>query len=865
MNNQPPKYFTRLLAWFCHDDFYEELQGDLEEEFYSNTQQYGQRKARAEYRMEVLKLIRPSVLGKVKVQTHNNNIDMFKNYTMVAFRNLLRNRLFSAINIFGLAMSMAVGLITIAFVSEINSFDQFHANKDRIYRINNIRTFMQEQPQAYASTSLLTADRIREEVPGIEKVTGMYKGFNGDLKVDDITYTYSGYYADAEFLQIFSFPAIQGNLETALLEPYSIVLTKGLAEKIFGSTDVVGEVLERNEKQFTVTAVLEELPKNTHFHFEALASLSTVRNNEKTAYLFDWNTMWSSYAYVLVQENTDMEAFLSNLKNIADSENAKVEQYSMQLTYEGLTDIFPGDGKYNQVWTVVPKDNITSMIILALIVLISACFNYANLSIARSLKRAKEIGVRKVVGARKSQVFTQFIAESVLVSLLALVLAFFLFRLLRPEFLSLNYYISRTTTLELEAKTYLSFILFSIFIGFLSGCIPALVMTRFKPVSIIKGITNMKIAGGVNVRKALVGIQFILSIGFAVLVTLAYKQYQYALNFDLGYETETILNVELQGNDYEIVKAALSQIPEVEDISGSAFLLSTGSTNSDYARLEGTTDSTVVYSMKVTDEYVSNLNHQLLAGTQLNDELQSKQMIVNEEFVRKFQLGNPEDAVGKKFHYYNDDRIIAGVVKDFHYGTIYNDIQPFAFIQPDEGQLYLANLKLRSTDLAATMQKVGVAWQSLDKNHDLLASFYSEDIERTYMNLSSSIKTYGLLAIIAIGISVLGLLGMAVYTAESKIKELTIRKVLGASFYNLIGLLSKNYLIILAVASAIAIPIAVYLFRTTVAQNMQYIISIGFWELASGALMVLAIAILTIGSQATKAARTNPAENLRNE
>ncbi|WP_305982059.1 ABC transporter permease [Roseivirga thermotolerans] len=865
MNNRPPKYFTRLLTWFCHDDFYEELQGDLEEKFYSNIQQYGQRKARTQYRLEVLKLLRPSVAKKLRVQTQNNNIAMFKNYTLVAFRNLSRNRLFSAINIFGLAMSMAVGLLAIAFVNEIYSFDQFHENKDRIYRINNVRTFLDNAPQAYASTSLLTADRIRAEVPGVERVSGMFKGFSGDLATGENNYSFQGYYTDEEFLRIFSFPVLQGDPKSALKEPYSIVLTQTLAEKIYGSTDVLGQTLERNGKEYTITAVLKELPKNTHFHFEALASLSSLRNNEQTTYLFNWSTMWSSYAYVLMQENANMSAFEQSLNQIASQENAKMEQQSIALTYERLNDIFPGDGKYNQVWTVVPKSNVNSMIILALIVIVSACFNYANLSIARSLKRAKEIGVRKVVGAKKSQVFTQFITESVLVSLLALVLAFFLFRLIRPEFLSLNYYISRTTTLELTTTTYICFVLFAIFIGFLAGTTPALIMTRLKPVSIIKGVSNMKIGGGINIRKVLIGIQFILSIGFAVLVSLAYKQYQYALNFDLGYNTEAILNVELQGNDYEIVKAAFSQIPEIESISGSAFLLSTGSTNSDYAKLPEASDSVVVYSMRVTENYTSTLGHQLVAGREITSQLKTKQMIVNEQFVEKFGFKNPEEIIGKTFYYYNDHRMVVGVIKDFHYGTIYNDIQPFAFIQPEENQLYLTNLKLKSADLPATLEKIDDAWSEIDTHHELQASFYSEDIERTYQTLSSSMKTYGLLAIIAIGISLLGLLGMAVYTAESKIKELTIRKVLGAGFYHLVALLSRSYIWILVIASAIGIPIAVYIFKTTIANNIQYTISIGFWELAGGALMVLTVAILTIGSQATKAALTNPAENLRNE
>lgn len=868
MNKHTPKFFTKLLAWFCHDDFYEELQGDLEEKYYSNIQEYGQRKARTKYRLEVLKLIRPSVLRKVKIHPDSyrgkNNIAMFKNYTLVAWRNLSRNRLFSIINIFGLAMSMAVGLITIAFVSEIYSFDQFHQNKDRIVRINNIRTFLNNEPQAYASTSILTADRIREEIPGAEKVTGVFKGFYGDLETETSSFSYQGYYTDNDFLKIFNFPAIEGNIQSALEEPYSIVLTKTLAEKIFGTTDIVGNVVKRRDDQYTVTAVLEDLPKNTHFHFEALGSMSTLRNNEKSAYVFDWNTMWSSYAYVLLQENIDMNSFQKGLQTIADSENAKVEQYSMQLSYEGLNDIFPGDGKYNQVWTVVPKSNIDSMIVLTLIVIFSACFNYANLSIARSLKRAKEIGVRKVVGAKKGQIFMQFIAESILVSVIALILAFFLFRLIRPEFLSLNYYISRTTTLSLTGNTYLYFFLFTMLVGFFAGLIPAMVMTKFKPVSIIKGVANMKITGGVNVRKALIGIQFILSIGFAVLVTLAYRQYQFALNFDLGYQTDAILNVELQGNDYDIIKSAFSQIPEIEDISGSAFLPSTGSTNSDYARLDGRSDSITVYSIRVSSEYIPNLQHNLLAGAQLNDELQKPQMIVNEAFVKKFEFSNPEDIIGQKFHYYREEKEVVGVVKDFHYGTIYNDIQPFAFIQA-EGQLYLANLKLNSFDLTGTMEKINDAWATIDKDHDLKASFYNDDIEATYQTLSSSMKTYGLLAIVAISISMLGLLGIAVYTAESKIKELTIRKVLGASLYNLLSLLSKNYIILLFISAVVAIPFAVYIFRTTVAKNMQYTIDIGFWEISSGALMVLSVAIITIASQATKAARANPADNLRNE
>lgn len=870
MNNHPPKYFTRLLAWFCHDDFYEELQGDLEERFYSNIQEYGHRKARTQYRMEILKLIRPSVMKKFKVhsdnyRSKNNHIAMFKNFTLVAWRNLSRNRLFSAINIFGLAMSMAVGLITIAFVSEVNSFDKFHENKDRIYRVNNIVIRNDgEMSIPYASTSLLAAQRIREQVPGIDKVASFYKGFYGDLKTEDETFNVQGFFASPEFFDVFTFPLVQGNPKTALVEPNSLVLTESMALKIFNSTDILGRTLIRREKPYTVTAVAKDPPKNSHLQFDVLGSQSTLNTESSDYILTNWSSMWSSYAYLLLSENHNLEQIQASIDQLVEVENSKSSALNAKLRIERMADVFPGEDRWNEVGTVMPKQRLSAMIILALIVIFSACFNYANLSVARSLKRAKEIGVRKVVGAKQTQIFFQFIAESILVSVISLVLAFFLFRLIRPEFLSLDFYISRTTTLELTTNTYLYFLLFTVLIGLLAGSIPALLMTKFKPVSIIKGVTNMRITGGMNIRKALIGVQFILSIGFAVLVTLTYKQYQFALNFDLGYDTEAILNVELQGNDFEIVKSAFSQIPEIENISGSAFLPSTGNLNSDHAKLKSTLDSAVVYSMRVNEDYIPNLDHELIAGNQLNDELQKNQMIVNEEFVKKFNLGSPENAIGKTFDFYQVEREVVGVVKDFHYGTIYDDIQPFSFIQ-HENNLYLTNLKIKSSDLTSTLQKISDAWAGIDKEHDLKASFYHEDIERTYQDISSSLKTFGLLAIVAITISILGLLGMAVYTAESKIKELTIRKVLGASVYNLLTLLSKNFILLVIISSAIAVPFALYIFRTTLINNMEYSIEIGFWELANGALLVLFIAVITIGSQAAKAARTNPAENLRNE
>jgi len=862
----PPQFYQRLFRWFCKGEIYAELEGDLEEEFHLHTQQYGLKRARSIYRKEVIKMLRPSVVRAFRSRLYpSNQTAMIKNYALVALRNLQRNKLFSAINIVGLSVSMAVALITIAFITEVNSYDSFHENSDRIWRVNNYRLQENGESTAYATSSILAGQMLRDDFPGIGKVASVYNSLNGDVKKGAETHPVRGYFVSPEFLEVFTFPLLYGNPETALKEPYSLVVTETVALRIFNRKDVVGEVVERYERPYQITGVLKDIPSNSHMKFQALASLSTYQATERGRQsTSDWNNMWSSYVYLLLPEGTTAETAQVWLDQLSAQEKGKGHRFDIDIKMESLASIFPGDGKYNQIYTVMPRENVTSMIILTLIVVFSACFNYANLSIARSLKRAKEIGVRKVVGAAKSQIFVQFIAEAILVSLLSLGLAYLLFRVIRPEFLELNFYISRTVSLDLSTNIYLQFFLFAIVIGFLAGMFPALLMTRLKPVRILKGVASLGTNRKFSIRKVLIGMQFTLSMGFAILVTLAYKQYKFALNFDLGYTTENILNVQMQDNDPELIKSALESVPEVLGISLSSMVPSTGGLNSDDARLLMGRDSITTYSIMIDDNYLENMGHELLTGQNFNSDLVTDQMIVNEQFIEKMGLPSNEEALGTRVSYYRDTFRIVGVVKDFHYGTVYNEVKPFSFLQRTNN-FYYANLKVASNDMVATMNKLSNAWETVDTDHDFEASFFAEDIERTYNALSSSMKTYGMLAIVAISISILGLLGMAAYAAEARIKELTIRKVLGATAYNLLILLSKNFFFIILISAGIAIPLSMQLFKTRVIQDMEYSIDVGFWELSSGALLVIFIALATIGSQARKAAKANPAETLRNE
>ncbi|MEQ8473855.1 MAG: FtsX-like permease family protein [Marinoscillum sp.] len=861
-HHQPPKTLTRLLQLICREEFYEELQGDLEERYYRDVEEKGTSKARRKYNLEMIRLIRPSVIKSPTISKSMNQLSMLRNYTVVAFRNIKRQKLFSAINIIGLAISMAVGLITISFITEMESYDEFHTNLNRLYRIGTTRTNHINDSNDYASTSLLLGDRLEEEYAAADQVVSMFKGLWGDLNKDEKLFNFSGLYTSHNFFEAFSFTLKSGNPQTALAEPNSMVITEDLAMKVFGSIDVVGETVKKGNLVFTITGIANNPPKNSHIQFDALASLATIRNMEEYEYLFEWNTMWSSYVYVMLPQNHNITDLKIILDKIVTDENSKMETFSMNPNIDAMADIFPGDGQYNQLGNMMQKSYIKQVIILALIVLFSACFNYANLSIARSLKRAKEIGIRKVIGARKSQLFNQFVLEAIVVAFISLVFAFGLFVILRPSFIALDYSTIKTTTLELTPQIILYFVAFAILIGALAGMIPSALMTKFSPLAVLKGI-SMRGDRGISIRKVMVAVQFTLSIGLATLVYLTYQQYQFALNFDLGFTTNNILNVDLHGNKPEVLRSAFEQLPEVKMVSHSSLIPSTGNLNSDEAKIVGEIDSIVTYSNYVDANYLQNFDHELIAGENFR-ETGDDQMIVNETFLNAFGIKNNQDALGKRITYYDRNRTIVGVVKDFHYGTIYNTIKPFAFLHKPELQPEYFNLKIQSTNILTTLDKLDEVWSEIDPHHEFDGTFYDVQIQGFYKHMEAKMKMYGLLAVIAISISMLGLLGMVIYTTESRIKELTIRKVLGASVSNLIILVGSNFSWIFLFATAISIPASYYLYQQ-LSNSIAHKAPLNLFELIYGAIPIIAISLLVILSQSLKAAQTNPAETLRND
>jgi len=666
---------------------------------------------------------------------------------------------------------------------------------------------------------------------------------------------------------------IKGNVATALKAPYSIVLTETAAKKFFGDDEALGKVITLDDTvQYTITGVMKDVPFFSHVRFESLCSFSTVELQQKDEKGFlKWTSMWQNYVYLLLPENANSASIQSQLDAIAAEENKADENTVIQLALLPLYDIVLGEDMSNTIGIQMPAVVIWIIAGLALVVILSACFNYTNLSIARSLRRLKEVGLRKVIGAGKSQVRQQFLAEAVIVSLAALVLSFGLFLMLRPQFIGMAPELSEMIKLDISWSMGVAFIGFSIVVGVLAGFLPAVFFSKVTIISALRDSSTVKVFRRVSFRKALVVVQYTLTLIFITATFIAYSQYKNFLNFDLGFNTANILNIRMQGNKSETIMKELKEIPEVTDLSKSSMITSVGNYWGGYLRYKDSQDSARVWYNKVDENFLPLHGHKFVAGGNfiarpVTSEAASE-LIINEQTMKRFSIGNndPEKALGEEVVLDGRKLKIVGVLKDFHYGKAENKIEPVVLQFWTEKDNGFINAKVESNDILATMAKIESAWKGIDKVHPIEASFYDEQIERAYSEFSVMIKIIGFLSFLAISIASMGLFGMVVFTTETRLKEISIRKVMGASSGNLVLLLSRNFMLLLAISAIIALPVTYFFFNEVILTNFPYHNPIGPSELFAGLLGVLMIAFIMIGLQTMKAARSNPAEVLKSE
>lgn len=865
----PPKLPNRFLRWFCKPDLLEDIEGDLMEDFNDHINNKGLKKARLLYAWGVIRFFRPFAIKQMS--SSKFNFIMFRNYFKTSLRSIARNKLFSFINVFGLAVSMSVCLLMISIFTEVKSYDRFHEDASDIYRLTNHYKYLDMQDaDPYASTSIIAGKRLKDEVPGLAATTIMRRNFNGDFETDNEKFALRGLWADEDFFKVFSFENLYGNPESALLEPKSLVVTDETAIKIFNRLDVVGETLMRGDDPYQITAVVKKPPFNSHLKFQILGSFSTLDQEQMQKNAngwLSWQNMWMNHVYFKIQHGYSIDKIQANLDEISKDQNSRLEHTTIQLGTQPILGIMTGPEMYNDLAISMGSETLWILGILSFVVMLSAGFNYTNLSIARSLRRAKEVGIRKVVGAKKGQVFSQFIVEACIISVLSLILAYVVYQLIKPLFLRLNPMMSGMLKLELEPLTALYFLLFALLVGFTAGFLPSLVLSRLRAIQVLKTSSSTKLFSSVSLRKVLIVIQFTLTLGFIISANVAYNQFRYSMNFNKGFNDENILNVELAGNDPQQVKALFESIPEIKEISMSSIVLGTGERWGDYLKYKDPLDSTTLYYSSIDQNYLPLLGHELIAGTNfqvspISD--QETEVIVNEATLKRFNIGTPQEALGQKLDVGSDMLTIIGVVKDFHYATIDQPIECFGFRQRLDDIQYL-NLKLSADNMPGTMDKLKAAWDGFDKVHPFEARFYSEDIARAYDRYEMMFTIVSFLAFISISIASLGLLGMGVYTAETRIKEISIRKVLGATEGSLVQLLVKGFMLLLLIASVIAIPVTYYIFDNIILANQVNRISIGLGEIGLGVIFIFGIGFLTISSQIWRAARANPASTLRNE
>lgn len=870
-NEGPPKWAKAFIEWYCKPELAEDLAGDLNEYFERNRMSKGLRRAKLIYIIDAFKFVRPYTVRKPGFITLLINWIMLGSYVKTSARNLMRNRLFSAINIVGLAISMSVGLLMISFVYDLQSYDKFHESGDRIYRLITTPGNEGESNQ-FASTSVKAGKLIREKVPGVEDMTILRRDFGGDAVVGENYVPLSGLWADSSFLKVFTFPMLHGDPATALDQPYSLVLTEQSAKKLFGNGEALGKAVKFDTLEYQVTGVLKDIPMFSHIRFEAVASFSTIEQLRKDDVRFlSWASIWSNYIYMVLPANTDLGKMQAHLDQIAREENAADPNNLRSFELQRLYDIALGKDLSNAIGPTMSKVVVWIIGGLSFVVILSACFNYTNLSIARSIRRFKEVGLRKVIGAGRGQVRLQFLSEAVIVSLMALMISFLMFLVLREQFIGMAPELQNIVKLEITPGMLAAFIGFSIVVGVTAGVMPAFFFAKVNIINALKDASSVKVFRQLSLRRSLVVVQYTLTLMFITATFIALKQYKSFLSFDLGFETENILNIRLQGNKTENLIKELGELPEVKGISRSLMVTSVGNYWGGHVKYKDMSDSLLIWYNVVDENYFPLHDHHLLAGQNFISRPATREaateVVVNETALKKLGISASDysKALGEQIIVDGMKLNIVGVMKDFHYGKVDNPIEPVIFTYWIDGNDGFLNLKIQAGDPVEVMTKIEQIWKRNDRVHPLDAVFYKDSIERAYSEFSAMIKVIGFLSFLAISIASLGLFGMVVFTTETRLKEISIRKVMGASSGNLVFLLSRGFAWMLGISAAIALPATYFFFQTVVLTNFRFHSPIGPFELLAGLGGVLLIAFIMIGTQTLKATRSNPAEVLKNE
>lgn len=803
---------------------------------------------------------------------------MLKNYLKTAFRNLLRFKVYSAINIIGLAVGMAACLLIFLYVQNDLSFDKFNKKFDRIYRVV-IEPKQNDNGSHWALTPSGYAPSFVNDFPAVQAVRLTPSTFYTPvIKYDDKLFTAKDFiFADSTFFNIFSFPLLEGNPRTALAEPFSLVLSKSEAQKIFGDVDPMGKTIRvSNLFDFKVTGVAKDPPPNSSIQFNYLVSFVNLKDiyvtqfhlKMLTSVLNNFNSS-NFFTFLLLPKGLRVESVEKQLPAFLDKYLGDQKGTETKVLLQPLGDIhfntslqydFPnkGDVRYDYILSAV-----------AFFILLIACVNFINISTARSATRAKEIGLRKVLGANRSRLIWQFILEFAALTLGSAILAIMLVELFLPTFnsvagahLSANFFS--------DPKIIVSFVSVWALVVFFACAYPSIYLSSFQSTSIIKGVLRSR-AKGSALRRSLIVFQFAVSVFLLVVTVVIWNQYYFLRSHKLGFDVQQILfvppNAEIT-KDYDAFKTQLLERSDVRYVSRASWVPGNASDlETFYWRGKSGWQSLGSYSLIVDPDYIKALGLKLAAGRNFSWERPSDWndgYILNESAARMIGW-TPDSAIGQPFVAWYHRGHVIGVVKDFNFRSLRQGIEPVVMVM-DSSLLSVQGvvIKISSQDIRKTLSYIEKTWKQFSPDFPFDYHFLDQSFDRLYQSEQRLSEIFGAFSLLSVLIACLGLFGLASYAVQERTKEIGIRKVLGASVPQIVNLVANDFIKLVLIANVIAWPLAYYAMNKWL-QNFAYRTDIGLWIFVLSGILALAIALLTVSSQAIKAARANPVESLRYE
>ncbi|MBC3791818.1 ABC transporter permease [Spirosoma utsteinense] len=791
---------------------------------------------------------------------------MIQNYLKIAFRNLWKNRLFSTLNSVGMGVGIAaVGLMGL-YVGHELSYDRFHTNADRIFRVVHYASWSGGNLQL-APTSAPFAAALKTDYPEIEKTVrfqpeggGIITYKDKRLDVSDILFT------EPTVFDVFSFPFLHGDPATALVQPQSIVLTKSLAEKLFGDASrAVGQTIAfANNFPNRVTGVIEDVPSNSHLQFSALRSLPTNYTN-------GWQN-FELYTYLLLNKDSDAETLTAKLPKFYQK---YLRKEMGDLDYRLELQSLPSIHLHSHLdYEISPNGTISTVYTFALIaalILLIAGINYVNLYTVRAMTRTREVGVRKAIGSRRSQLLSQFLTESMLMAFLASIVGVVLANAFLPLFNELS---GKSLTLMHygTSATLLALAVFLVALGLASGLYPALLLSGFRPVVALKG--RVQIGGGLF-RQSLVVFQFVAAVALIACSWVIYRQIGYALHKNLGFNKEQVLTFHLDGDEgrkqIQALKNELKKSPLIEQVSAASNPIGNNNIGSNGMMVEHngimSTVSQVIQTFSVDADYLPTLQIKLLQGRNFTESVSDGlgAVLVNEALVRKMGWQHP---LGKRIRKLGNDVApearVVGVVSDFHTYSLQHKIEPLVLQMPAPSEKDNLYVRIRPEKVIEAMAHIKSVYKTFDPNAEPTFHFLDENFSRQYKAEQKQGQLLLVFSLLAVLIACLGLFGLAAFTAEQRTKEIGVRKVLGASVTSIVRLLSTDFLKLVLIAIVLATPLAWYAMNQWL-QSFAYKIGIDWWVFAGSGLLALAIAFLTVSFQSIKAALMNPVNSLRND